>query len=116
MLTAGRNVHQLADIPRMYFEVQNLRPDNSQYDVSVTGMWLSVPGELNENVLKFLSGKELIRFKSVSKSAKSAYESKRGKIFNRIGEQLDKIIKDRQLRSVPNENKFKVKNWLKFGP
>jgi hypothetical protein len=79
-------------------------------------IWSLVPGELNGNILKFLNGKELIGFKSVSKSAKSAIKSGNGKIFNMIGEQLNKIIEYCQLRSVPNKHNFKVKNCVKFGP
>ncbi len=84
--------------------------------MSATVNWLPVPGDLNGNILKFLSGKELIGFKSVSKSTKSAVENEKGKIFDKIGNRLNKIIEDHQLRSVPNEHKFKIKNQVKFGP
>jgi hypothetical protein len=42
--------------------------------------------EVNGNILMFLSAKDLFRFKSVSKSAKSTVKSEKGLIFNAIGE------------------------------
>jgi hypothetical protein len=36
-----------------------------------------VPGEINGEILKFLSGKELLGFKAVSKSAKSLIKTER---------------------------------------
>jgi hypothetical protein len=81
--------------------------------MSAVAIWSLVPEELNG---KFLRGKELIGFKSVSKRAKSAVKNVRGKIFDRIGEQLNKIIENHQLMSVPNEHKFKVKYRVKLGP
>jgi hypothetical protein len=82
--TAARKVYQLVDFPRTYFEVQNVRPAEGQYDVSVMAIWSLVPRDLNGIILKFLSGKELIGFKSVSKRTKSAAKSEKGKIFETI--------------------------------
>ncbi len=93
-----------------------MRPVKRQYDMSTMTIWLLVPGELNGNILKLLSRKELIGIKSASKSTKSTIKSEKGKIFNKIGEQLKKIIKEGQFKSVPNKHKFKVQNWVKFGP
>ncbi len=58
--------------------------------------------------------KELFRFKVVSKSTKSAVESEKGLIFNAIRAQLGEVIKEQKLRSVPNEHKLKLKNWVKI--
>jgi hypothetical protein len=52
-------------IPIKPFEVQDMRPVKGQYHVNATAIWESLPGELNGNVLKFLSAKELVGFKSV---------------------------------------------------
>jgi hypothetical protein len=84
--TAGRKIGQLADFLRAYFEIQNVRSVEVQYEVRVTAIWSSVHGELNGNILQFLSRKELIGFKSVSKSTKRAVKNKKGKIFDTIGE------------------------------
>jgi hypothetical protein len=71
-------------IPINHFEVQDVRPVEGQYHVNATAMWGSIPRELNRNVLKFLSTKELVRFKSICKNAKSAVESKKGLLFDAI--------------------------------
>ncbi len=62
--------------------------------MNATAIWGLIPRELNGNVLKFLSAKELVGFKSVSKNAKSAVESEKGLLFDAIREQLDKIIEE----------------------
>ncbi len=61
---------------------------------------------------EFMSGKELIGFKSVSKSAQSAVKREKGSIFDVIKEQLREIINECQLRSVPKKHKFKLKSWV----
>jgi hypothetical protein len=50
----------LVIIPIKCFEVQEVRPAKGQYHVNATAIWGSIPGELNKNVLKFLSAKELV--------------------------------------------------------
>jgi hypothetical protein len=74
-----------------------------------------IPGELNKNVLKFLSTKELVGFKSVCNNAKSTIKSEKGLLFDAIREQLDKINEECGFESVPNAFKFKVKNCLRLG-
>jgi hypothetical protein len=71
----------------VHFKVQNMRPAKGQYQVSMTEIWESVPGEVNGDILEFLNGKELFQFKAVSKSANSIVESEKGLIFNAIEEQ-----------------------------
>jgi hypothetical protein len=102
-------------IPIKCFEVQNVRPIEGQYQVNLTAIWGSVPGELNKNVLKFLSAKELVGFKSICKNAKSTIKSEKGLLFDAIREQLDKIIEECGFESVPNAFKFKVKNCVRLG-
>jgi hypothetical protein len=52
----------------------------------MTAIWGSIPRELNKNILKFLSAKDLVRFKSVCKNAKSAVKSEKGLLFDVIRE------------------------------
>jgi hypothetical protein len=73
-------------IPIKLFEVQDMRPIEGQYHVNPTAIWGSIPGELNRNVLKFLSAKELVGFKSDCKNAKSTVESEKGLLFDGIRE------------------------------
>jgi hypothetical protein len=50
----------LVVIPIKCFELQDVRPIKGQYHVKATAIWESIPRELNGNVLKFLSAKELV--------------------------------------------------------
>ncbi len=92
----------LVVIPIKCFEVQDVRPIKGQYHVNVTAIWKSIPGELNGNVIKFLSTKKLLGFKSVCKNAKSSIESGKGLLFDAIRERLDKIIEECGFECVPN--------------
>jgi hypothetical protein len=111
----GVNAIEMAAIiiPIKRFEVQDVRPVKGQYHVNATSIWEFIPGELNENVLKFLSSKELVGFKRVCKNAKSTAESEKGLLFDAIKEQLDIIIEKCGFESVPI--KFKVKNCGRLG-
>jgi hypothetical protein len=102
-------------IPIKRFEVQDARPVKGQYQVNTTAIWGLIPRELNGNVLKFLSAKELVGFKSVCKNAKRAIRSEKGLLFDAIREQLDKIIEECGFESVQNSFKFKVKNCVRLG-
>ena len=66
---------QLVNLPRTYFEVDDVRPDESQGHANLAPIFVStprgvsVPGELNQGILQFLTGRELMRFAKVSKAA-----------------------------------------------
>ncbi len=47
--------------PLRHFGVPDVRPVEGQYHVNTTAIWESILGELNGNILKFLSAKELVR-------------------------------------------------------
>jgi hypothetical protein len=59
-LTGGSKHICLANLPRTYSKVQGVRPIKGQYQVSVTAIRELITGEINGNILKILSGKELI--------------------------------------------------------
>jgi hypothetical protein len=105
----------LVIIPIKRFEVQDVRPIESQYHVNATAIWGLIPRELNRNGLKFLSAKELVRCKSICRNTKSTIKSEKGLLFDAIREQLDKIIEECGFESVPNAFKFKVKNHVRLG-
>jgi hypothetical protein len=102
-------------IPIKHFEVQDAMPIEGQYHMNATAIWGSIPGELNGNVLKFLSANELDGFKSICKKAKSTIKSEKGLLFDAIREQLDKIIEEFGFESVPNAFKFKIQNCVSLG-
>ena len=68
---------QLIPFPKTYFKVEDIRPSEDElqcitdkiFVVSTAG-GISVPKELNQNILQFLTGKDLLRFAMVSKKAK----------------------------------------------
>jgi hypothetical protein len=66
----------LIPCPRTYFEVEDIRPGEDETQcitdkifVSAAG-GISIPKDLNRNILQFLTGKDLLRFTMVSKREK----------------------------------------------
>ena len=105
---------QLVSFPRTYFEVKDVRPGKEQAQanpdeirVSTPGE-ISVPGGLNQNVLQFLTGKELITFRRDSKSAESTIKNCKGLLFDAIQEQLDETVNQNGWQV--NEHRFKKKD------
>ena len=66
---------QLVNLPRTYFEVDDVRPDESQGHANSAPIFVSTPrglsvqGELNQGILQFLTERDLLRFVKVSKAA-----------------------------------------------
>ena len=112
--TINTGSRMLVIIPLRRFGVPDVRPVEGQYHENTTAIWESIPGELNGNILKLLSAKELVRFKIVCKDAKSAVESEKGLLFDAIRVQLDKIIDKHGFESVPNAFNFTVKNRIRL--
>jgi hypothetical protein len=65
-------------IPIKHSEFKDVMPVKGRYHVNVTAIWELIPKELNGNVLKFLSTRELVVLQSVCKNAKSTIESEKG--------------------------------------
>jgi hypothetical protein len=63
------------DMPKTYFKVQKCEACQRTVSSEHDAIWELVPREVNVNILKFLNGKELFRFRMVSKSAKIAVMS-----------------------------------------
>ena len=81
---------QLIPLPRTYFEVEDVRPGEDELQcitdeifVSTAG-GISIPKELNQNILQFLTGKDLLRFKMVSKKAEMIVEHCHALIYDAI--------------------------------
>ena len=80
---------------------------------------ISIPKELNRNILQFLTGKELLRFAMVSKKADMIVKHCHALMYDAIHEQLrdlvDELNIDRGRRHVVqvNEHKFKAGNCLR---
>ncbi len=89
---------QLVNLPRTYFEVEDVRlaEGQGQDQMSQAVIWKMLPREINTNVLKFLSGKELGTFKVISKGAESSVKIIKVLLFDAIREQLDDILGPRE--------------------
>ncbi len=110
--------------PRTYFEVKDIRPGEEEMQcitdeifVSTAG-GISIPKELNRNILQFLTGKDLLRFAMVSKKAKMIVNHCHALIndatHERIKDLLDELnIAPCRRREQVNEHKFKVGNCLR---
>ena len=99
--------------PRTYFEVKNVRPGKEQ-GASPDGIFVLTPGgisilgKLSQNVLQFLTGKDLMRFTLVSKSTEITVKNCKALLFDAIQEELDDFINQNE-RQV-NEHRFKKKD------
>ena len=109
--------------PRTYFEVEHVRPSKEER-ASPDGIFvstpggISIPGELNQNVLQFLTGKDLMKFALVSKSTGITVKNCKGLPIDAIQEWLDDFINHNvddfinyNGRQV-NYHKFKKKDWV----
>ena len=112
-INTGRDWWFVVILLRHYGQL-DVRPVEGQYHVNTTSIWELIPRELNGNILKFFSAKEVVRFKMGCKNAKSAVESEKGLLFDAIRMRLDMIIDEHGLESVPNAFNFKVKNCIRL--
>ena len=107
---------QLVNLPRTYFEVDDVRPDESQGHANSAPIFVStprgvsVPGELNQVILQCLTGRELLRFAKVSKAAYRVVKHCRALLFDATYEQIDDFV-NQNGRQV-NSHAFKKKNCV----
>ena len=80
-------------------------------------IWENFLIEVNDNILEYLTPKELIKFKGVSKTAKEFIEENKVLRFNKTLERLDEIIKGftkGRNKNDENDHKFVPKNRVRF--
>ena len=84
---------QLACLPRTYFEVEDVRPDENQVPAYPAAMFSSgeivVPWEINKSILEFLTGKDLLRVAKVSKTVERVVRRCKALLFDAIRERID---------------------------
>jgi hypothetical protein len=108
---------QLVSLPMTYFEVEEVRPDENQGQANLTAIFVStprgvsVPGELNQGILQFLTGKDLLRFVMVSKAAYQVVRYCWALLFVAVYEQIDDFV-GQNGRQV-NSHGFKKKNRVR---
>jgi len=106
---------QLVNLPRTYFEVEDVRPHESEGQANLVIFVLrgiSIPGELNQNILKFLTGKDLLRVAKVSKTVERVIRKCKALLFDAIHEQIDEFV-DQNGRQQVNLHGFKKKNCVR---
>ena len=86
--------------PRTYFEVEDIRPSEDELSgvtdeifESTTGR-LTIPKVLNRKILKYLSGKDLLRFSMASKKAEMIVEHCHALIYDAIHERIKDLVKE----------------------
>ena len=102
---------QLVSFPRTYFEVKDERPDESQGQANMAifvSKGISIPVELNQSILKFLTGKDLLRVPKVSKTIERVVRKCKALLFDAIYERINDFV-DQNWRQV-NSHGFKKKN------
>ena len=119
---------QLINLPLIYFEIKDVRPDedegqdvdenegqeNSLSPVLSSG-GVSVPRELVQGILQFLTGKELLRFAGLSKATFQVVARCKALRFDTIRERIDNLV-DRlygQCRRQVNLHRFREKNRVR---
>jgi hypothetical protein len=117
----------LINLPLIYFEVEDVRPDeNEGQDVDenegqensssvLNSGGVSVPGELVQGILRFLTGKELLRFAGASKATFQVVARCKALRFDAIRERIDNLVdslSDRGRRQA-NLRRFKEKNRVR---
>ena len=112
---------QLIPLPRTHFEVEDVRPSEDELEwisdkifVSTAG-GISIPKELNRNILQFLTGKDLLRFEMVSKKAEMIVEYCHALTYDALHERIGNLLNELNInwsrRHVQvNEHKFKAGN------
>ncbi len=113
----------LVPFPRTYFEVEDIRPNEDElleytFEIfeSTTG-GLTIPKELNWNILQYLPGKDLLRFSMASKKALWNVELSHALMYDAIHERIKDLVEELKsswgwTQRQPNEHKFRVGNCV----
>ena len=108
---------QIINFPRTYFKVKDVRPGEEQGQAILEEIFVSTPGgisipkELNQNILQFLTGKELLGVKMVSKTAEMVIKYCHALMYDAIHERIGELFTNQSRRQV-NEHGFKVTNCI----
>jgi len=95
---------QLVNLPRTYFEVKDERPRESEGQADSALIFvlkgITIPGELNQSILKFLTGKDLLRVAKVSKTVEQDVRKCKALLFDAAHEQIDDLSAFLEVRDV----------------
>jgi len=86
---------QLVNLPRT-LEVEDERPRESEGQVDLAPIFVSkritIPGELNQSILKLLTGKDLLRVAKVSKTIERVVRKCKALLFDAVHERIDDFV------------------------
>jgi hypothetical protein len=107
---------QLVDLPRTYFEVDDVRPHEDElpeYTFEIfENQGLTIPKELNRKILQYLPGKDLLNFSRASKKAFWNVEFSHALMYDAIHERINDLVKVLPKKRHQNEHKFRVGNCV----
>ena len=107
---------QLLDLPRTYFEVDDVRPHEDElpeYTFEIfENQGLTIPKELNRKILQYLPGKDLLDFSRASKKAFWNVEFSHALMYDAIHERINDLVKVLPKKRHQNEHKFRVGNCV----
>ena len=111
---------QLIDLPRTYFEVDDIRPGEdelSEYTIEIFKSTdeltkVTIPKELNRKILQYLPGKDLLNFSRASKKAFWNVEFSHALMYDAIHERINDLVKVLPKKRHQNEHKFRVGNCV----
>ena len=75
------------EVPAPNLEVEDVRPVDEQGDAEFWG----IPEALTQHIFQFLSKKNFMLFRRVSRSAKRAVDNSKGLLFDAYQERLDEL-------------------------
>jgi hypothetical protein len=81
------NVPMIRDWYNRYLEVEDTRPGDEQ---GQTDLW-GIPEVLRQHIFQFLTKKNFMLFRRVSRSAKNAVDNSRGLLFDAYQERLGEL-------------------------
>ena len=107
---------QLLDLPRTYFEVDDVRPHEDElpeYTFEIfENQGLTIPKDLNRKILQYLPGKDLLNFSRASKKAFWNVEFSHALMYDAIHERINDLVKVLPKKRHQNEHKFRVGNCV----
>ena len=87
---------QLVHLPRTYFKVKDERPRESEGQADFAPIFVSkritILGELNQSILNFLTGKDVLRVAMVSKTIEWVVRKCKALLFDAVHEQIDDFV------------------------
>ena len=107
--------------PRTYFEVDDIRPGEDkllEYTIEIFKSTdeltkVTIPKELNQKILQYLPGRDLLRFSMVSTKAFLNVEFSHALMYDAIHKRINDLVKVLNKQRNQNEHKFRVGNCVR---